>query len=126
MECLRIMALQLFEVFTGDWAICDFVAVVVTGGAALLALLLLLLLLRGEVRQKALRRPPLQANDMKRAAALLRHARKKGRAEPVSALENLKLGGVEHCFELKPTSGILFRAERASHEWLQQQQQQSR
>jgi hypothetical protein len=31
---------------------------------------------------------------------------------------------VEHCFELKPTSGILFRAERASHEWLQQQQQQ--
>ena len=63
------MALQLFEVFTGDWAICDFVAVAVTGGAALLALLLLLLLLlllRGEVRQKALRPPPLQANDMKR------------------------------------------------------------
>jgi hypothetical protein len=57
------MALQLFEVFTGDWAICNFVAVAVTGGAALLALLLLL---RGEVRQKALRRPPLQANDMKR------------------------------------------------------------
>jgi hypothetical protein len=63
MECLRKMALQLFEVFTGDWAICNFVAVAVTGGAALLALLLLL---RGEVRQKALRRPPLQANDMKR------------------------------------------------------------
>jgi hypothetical protein len=54
------MALQLFEVFTGDWAICNFVAVAVTGGAALLALLLLLL--RGEVRQKALRPPPLQAN----------------------------------------------------------------
>ncbi len=52
MECLMIMALQLFEVFTGDWAICDFVEVAVTGGAALLALLLLLLLLlRGEVRQ---------------------------------------------------------------------------
>jgi hypothetical protein len=30
---------------------------------------------------------------------------------------------VEHFFELKPTSGILFRAERASHEWLQQQQE---
>ena len=64
-ECLRKMALQLFEVFTGDWAICNFVAVAVTGGAALLALLLLLLL-RGEMRQKALRPPPLQANDMKR------------------------------------------------------------